>query len=247
MAFEPFVHFIKGIQTRLTSSNLRGGPNIQSAHQMAYLRQIQRELRQEDVLKVPLKELDFIVLDIETTGFYPDKGDEIISIGAVKICGGDIREEQTFYSLIKCQNVISEEITKLTAITNEQVKDAPPLSEVLVDFFQFARNSTLVAHHSSHEKNFLQHASWQLFRTPLKHRILDTSFLYRIADPDLKIVRLEEFCEHYQIPILDRHHALEDARVTAKLWCIYIDKVLKMGCNNLTDVYERLAQLKNRT
>ncbi|MBD3108262.1 3'-5' exoribonuclease [Bacillus sp. AGMB 02131] len=245
MAFEPFVHFIKGIQTRLTGNNLRGGQSVQSAHQMAYLRQIQREIRQDDVLKVPLKELDVVVLDIETTGFYPDKGDEIISIGAIKISGGIIQEEQTFYSLIQCKNIISDEITELTAITNEQVKDAPPLSDVLVQFFQFARNSTLVAHHSSHEKNFLQHASWQMFRTPLRHRILDTSFLYRIADPDLNIVRLEDFCDHYKIPIVNRHHALEDAIVTAKLWSIYIEKVINMGCNSLTDVYERLAQLRN--
>ena len=245
MAFEPFVHFIKGVQTRLTSSNLRGGQNIQSAQQMAYLRQIQREIRQDEVLKVPLNKLNVVVLDIETTGFYPEKGDEIISIGAIKICDGIIQEDQPFYSLIQCKNVISDKITDLTAITNEQVKDAPPLSDVLVQFFQFAQNSTLVAHHSSHEKNFLQHASWQLFRTPFKHRVLDTSFLYRIADPDLKIVKLEDFCDHYEIPIVNRHHALEDAKVTAKLWCIFIDKVLKLGCNNLTEVYERLSHLRS--
>ena len=244
MAFEPFMHFMRGIQTRLTSSNLRGGQNVPNAHHMAFLRQIQREIRQDEVLKIPLNQLNVVVLDIETTGFYPDKGDEIISIGAIKICEGAIQEDEQFYSLIRCNNEISEEISNLTAITNEQVKEAPPLSEVLVQFFRFAKNCTLVAHHSSHEKNFLQHASWQLHRTPLKHRILDTSFLYRIADPDLKIVRLEELCEHHEIPIVNRHHALEDAKVTAKLWCIYVEKVLELGCGTLSEVYERLAVLK---
>ncbi|WP_042349679.1 exonuclease domain-containing protein [Bacillus massiliigorillae] len=240
MAFEPIIHLMRGIQTRLTG-NMQ---SVDNAQHMAFLRQMQRELNQQEVLKIPLHQLDVVVLDIETTGFYPEKGDEIISIGAIKIKKGIVLEDQSFYSLIHCKREIPKEVTDLTSITNEQVKNAPLLLDVLVHFFKFTQNSPLVAHHSNHEKNFLQHTSRQLFRSPLKHRILDTSFLYRVAEPNVKMVRLEEFCEFHQIPIINRHNALEDAKVTAKLWCIYVEKVVEIGCLTLRDVYEKLALLK---
>lgn len=240
MAFEPLIHLMRGIQTRL-AGNMQ---SVNNPQQMAFLRQMQRELKQQEVLKVPLNELNVVVLDIETTGFYPENGDEIISLGAIKIKKGKIQEDETFYSLIKCERLIPEKITSLTSITNEQVLDAPSLSEVLVSFFTFVQNSPLVAHHSNHEKQFLQYASKQLLRTPLKHRILDTSFLYRIVEPQSSMIRLEEFCEYYQIENQHRHHALEDARATAKIWCLYTERVMKEGYITLNDVYEQLALLK---
>ncbi|MCU9614446.1 exonuclease domain-containing protein [Caldibacillus lycopersici] len=244
MAFEPIIHLMRGIQNRLNGSSLRLNGNVQDPKQIAFLRQLQKEMRQEFVLDIPLNELNVVVFDIETTGFYPNKGDEIISIGAVKVIDGKIAEDQAFYSLIQSNGEISKEIQLLTGITNEQIKDAPPLSEVLIRFFQYVQDLPLVAHHANHEKNFLQHASWLLYKLPLKHRLIDTSFLYRIADPQLNIVKLEDFCEYHQIPIENRHHALSDAKLTAKLWCIYIPKVQGLGCHTLRELYEQLALIK---
>ncbi|MFE8699410.1 exonuclease domain-containing protein [Cytobacillus sp. FJAT-54145] len=242
MAFEPFIHFMRGLQGKI-SSNGMGGMQGQNSHHIAFLRQLQKELNLETQMKVPLHELNVVVFDIETTGFFPDKGDEIISIGAVKVTNGNINKEDIFYSLAHCEKDLSKELVHLTGITNDQLKTAPPLSEVLVNFFNFAKNNTLIAHHANHEKSFLQNACWKLYRSPFKHRIVDTSFLYRIAEPDLRLVSLEEICEHNGIPIKDRHHALGDAKLTAELWCKYIAKVQAIGCNTLTDVYERLARL----
>ena len=90
----------------------------------------------------------------------------------------------------------------------------------------------------------MQNSSRKIFRKPFDQRIVDTSFLYRIAEPDLKMVRLEEFCHHNGIPIVNRHHALGDAMLTAKLWTIYIQKVRELGCETLHDVYERIARMK---
>jgi DNA polymerase III subunit epsilon len=244
MAFEPFFHFMKGIQGKLNNGgglgNSHGGQN---SHQIAFIRQMQKEKKQGDVLNIPLRHLNVVVFDIETTGFFPDQGDEIISIGAMKICGGEIQHDQPFYSLIRYENELSFEIEELTGITNGELKEAPILSDVLLQFFDYVQDFTLVAHHANHEKRFLQNASWKLFRAPFKHRIIDTSFLYKIAEPDSKIVRLEDYCEHNNIPIVGRHHALGDAKLTAELWSIYIQKVNEMGCETLHDVYERLARL----
>ncbi|WP_251393805.1 exonuclease domain-containing protein [Metabacillus litoralis] len=222
---------------------LGGSQSGQSQQQVAYLRQLQREMRVEETLHIPLTELNVIVFDIETTGFYPDQGDQIISIGAIKVKGDEIKEEETFYSLVRSEKPISNEISSLTGLTNEQLTTAPLLSETLFEFFRFAQDYTLVAHHANHEKMFLQHASWKLYRAPFKHRLVDMSFLYRIAEPEAKLITLEECCNHNGIPIIGRHHALEDAKLTAQLWSIYVNKLKRLGCESLKDLYERYTMV----
>jgi len=230
---------MRGIQGRLSISE----GNLQSSQQIAFVRQMQKELKQETALYTQFDQLRVVVFDIETTGFYPELGDEIISIGAIRVQNGVICEEDIFYSLVRYEQELPEEIEKLTGISSLELKEASPLSEVMIRFFEFVKNDTLVAHHAKHEKSFLQNASWKLFRTPFKHRIVDTSFLYRVAERELSLSRLEDLCEHNGIPVINRHNALGDAKLAAKLWCSYIDKLKKIGCRNLNDVYERLARL----
>ncbi len=239
MAFEPFMQLLRGIQGR----RAQGIGGIQNSHQMAYLRHLQKEINKEDAMHVSLNELNAVVFDIETTGFSPEKGDSILSIGAMKMHGTKIIEEQVFYSLIQYDKEIPSDIVQLTGITNELVSTAPPLADVLMNFFQFVGDSTLVAHHATHERTFMQHASSKLFKTPFKHRIVDTSFLYKIVEPHFHNVTLERLCEHNGISIIDRHNALGDAKMTAQLWGIYIEKALEIGCETLNDVYNHFARM----
>ncbi|MCM3706598.1 MULTISPECIES: exonuclease domain-containing protein [Cytobacillus] len=242
MRFNPFIQFVRGIQGKLQTSVL-GGINGQNPNHVAFIRQMQRELQYADSMSVPLRNLNVAVFDIETTGFYPDKGDQIISIGAVKISSGKISED-SFYSLVQLDKALPGDIKELTGLTEAELEKAPPLPEVFISFLEFVKGMPLVAHHANHEKNFMQYSSWKLFRTPFKHRILDTSFLYRITDHNKVIWKLEDMCEFYNIPVKDRHHALGDAKLTALLWCCLIEKVHNLGCSNLKEVYERLARLK---
>lgn len=237
MAFEPFNQFMRGI------TGVFGGAQGQNAQQIAYVRQLQRELNAEDKLKIPLEKLNVVVFDLETTGFNPEQGDAIISIGAIRVCGKTIQEEDTFYSLVQHNKALPLKIVELTGITDNDLKDAPPLSETLVNFFKYVKDDTLVAHHAGHEKSFLQHASWKLFRTNFKHRVVDTSFLYRVAEPNEKLIRLEDFCEYNGIPVCNRHHALGDAKLTAQLWCLYMEKLQQAGFKNLKEIYERVARM----
>lgn len=242
MRFHPFVQFVRGIQGKL-QTNMLGGMNGQNPHHLVFIRQMQRELQNADLMPIPLGNLNVAVFDIETTGFYPDKGDQIISIGAVKIISGKVSED-SFYSLVHFDKPLSSEIKELTGLSEADLEKAPPLSEVLISFLEFVKEMPLVAHHANHEKSFMQYSSWKLFRTPFKLRILDTSFLYRIADPNKPLRKLEDLCEFYGIPVKGRHHALGDAKLTAFLWCRLIEEVHKSGCSNLKEVYERLARLR---
>ncbi len=158
--------------------------------------------------------------------------------------GSEILQEETFYSLVQYDKEVPITIAQLTNITTEEVKEAPPFSDVYVDFLKFKSESTLVAHHSKHERAFMEYSSSKLLRMPFKHRIIDTSFLFKIVNPTLNLVALEELCEHHQIPIEDRHHALGDAILTAKLWGMYINHAIELGCETLSDVYEKFSQMR---
>lgn len=70
---------------------------------------------------------------------------------------------------------------------------------------------------------------------------MDTSFVFKIVEPKQRILTLEEWCEFSDIPVIDRHHALGDAKLTAILWCQYLQRVQQLGCRTLQDIYERLA------
>ncbi|WP_276667113.1 exonuclease domain-containing protein [Caldibacillus debilis] len=240
MAFEPVLSLIRRLQG--TVSRYADFPIVQNREQMALLRELQKEMQKRDPLNIPFDQLDVVAIDLETTGFFPDKGDEIISIGAVKVSGKKVCDDQTFYSLVKHEKPLAEEIKILTGISYEQLKAAPPLPEVLHHFFHFIRDCILIAHHAGHEKNFLQRACWKSFRSPFPHRIVDISFLSRIAEPDLKHAELEEICACHAIPVVNRHHALGDALLAARVWSLYIEKVEKKGCRTLRELYERLAK-----
>lgn len=236
MGVESFIHYMKNV-----FGSVQVGMNAQ---QLAFIRQIQKEMKVERAMTIPLHDLNVVVFDIETTGFFPDKGDQIISIGAIKVKGTEILQEQTFYSLVNFSEILPSEISELTGIKSEELRSAPLLSEVLVQFFEFIKDDTLVAHHANHEKNFMQSACWKQFRTPFKHRIIDTSFLFQITDPEIKLVTLDECCQYNQIQIVDRHHALGDAKLTAQIWCSHLMEIQELGCQTLQDIYEKLAKKK---
>jgi DNA polymerase III subunit epsilon len=244
MGMNNMVQFLKQLSSRLSPNMYTSIANRTDAASVAFLRQLQRDLQREDVLDIPFAELKVVVFDLETTGFYPQKGDSILSIGAVKMIGNKVLEGETFYSLVKNEVGLSEDIVKLTGITEEQLVDAPPIEVVLKRFFQFVENETLVAHHAKHEKDFMDHVTWSILRSNFQHRILDTSFLTKIVDPGSDLVTLCDLCMRYGITIEQRHHALYDSIATAKLWAENVNAVQRLGFLNLGEVYSQLAKMR---
>ncbi|KAB7673130.1 3'-5' exonuclease [Bacillus sp. B1-b2] len=242
MGVESFLHYMRDLYGKVNSSILHATSSGSNSQQIAFMRQLQKDIKVEVASRLPLNDLKAVVFDIETTGFLPEKGDQIISIGAVKVHGCEITDEQ-FYTVVNAGVDIPSEISVLTGITNDDIHEAPPLSDVLVRFFEFIKEDTLVAHHSAHEKNFMQTACWKQFKTPFKHRIVDTSFLFKIVDPKQRKHTLEDWCLYNDIPVINRHHALGDAKLTAILWCQYLQKAQELGCRTLQDIYERLSRV----
>ncbi|MBB6454466.1 DNA polymerase-3 subunit epsilon [Salirhabdus euzebyi] len=240
MVMNQMMQFVRQISGRLTSNSYTS----LDPQQIAYIRSLQREIKKNDVLNIPFEELKVVVFDIETTGFYPYKGDRMLTIGAVKMRGDQILAEDTFYSAIYSDEGPSKEIEKLTGITKAELLAAPPIQNVLKEFYQFVKSDTLVAHHSSHEKQFMKHANWLALKTDFQNRIIDTSFLTKIIEPELKLFTLDEYCDHFGIFNQQRHHALHDAIATANLWSEGIRGVKQLGYSHLNDVYTHIAKIR---
>ncbi len=236
------VQFMKQLSGKLSPSFFSSVSTQNNAANIAFLRQLQREMKVEDVLQVPFSELKVVVFDLETTGFYPQKGDRILSIGAVKVVGDQLKDSDMFYSLVNNKNPLPDTIKELTGICEDVLEQAPELGTVLREFYRFAQTDPLIAHHAIHEKNFMHHASWSTLKVSFQHRLIDTSFLTKIVEPEISLVSLDECCNHFGIQIDNRHHALHDAIATAKLWTKSIQLIQEHGFHTLSDVYNHLAK-----
>jgi DNA polymerase-3 subunit epsilon len=217
--------------------------NPQNAQQMAFIRSIMKEQRKNSLYDVQLDQMEAVVFDLETTGFSPYNGDEIISIGAVVVVGGEIQEKETFYSTVNPKRQIPEIIEKLTGITNDMVSNAPDLIQALRGFLEFVQQRVLIAHGSGHDKQFLNSALWKTSKVRLTHRLLDTMMIGNWLLPKLGSYGLDALLDTFQIEITQRHHALEDSLMTAKLWSKFLDEMALREVVTLGDLYSHLSHM----
>ncbi|ULL14658.1 3'-5' exonuclease [Paenibacillus sp. H1-7] len=215
--------------------------DVQSAQQMAFIRSMMKEQRKNSLYDIPLKTVELVVFDLETTGFSPYNGDEILSFGAVAVCGEQLMEDQQFYSLVNPKRPIPDEIVQLTGITNEMVLQAQELIAGLRAFLEFAQQKILVAHGTGHDKHFLNAALWRTSKVNLSHRMLDTMMIAKWLHPKLGQYDLDTLLEMYGIPIANRHHALEDAKMTARLWGMFMLEIQARDIHTLGDLYAHLS------
>ncbi|UVI28056.1 exonuclease domain-containing protein [Paenibacillus spongiae] len=215
----------------------------QNAQQMAFIRSMSKEQRKQPVMDQPLREMEVVVFDLETTGFYPLNGDEILSVGAVVLKGEELQESRSFYSLVNPKRRVPKHITDLTGITNEMAENGSELMQVLHDFMEFIDRRMLIAHASGHDKQFLNAALWRTSKINLTHRVLDTMMVAKWLDPNRDNgYGLDELLTGAGIEITKRHHALEDSIMTAKLWLHYLKKIMERNIVTLGDLYAYLSK-----
>jgi DNA polymerase III subunit epsilon len=244
MKISQVVQYMKQLSGKVRSPGYLSSVDPENLQQMRFIRQLQKDIKGEQPLDIPLQKLSVVVFDLETTGFFPQHGDEILSIGAVKVRGEEVQDEQRFYTTVQADVQLTPEIKQLTGLSEQDLEAGSALGEAIGQFYRFVGKKPLVAHHAKHEKNFMQNASWQLWKTNFEHRIMDTSFIMNVAEPDNGWTTLEDCCRHCDIEVVNRHHALGDACLTAQLWTHYIKHIREKGYRTLRDVYEHLAVQK---
>lgn len=163
---------------------------------------------------LPLREAEFVVLDIETTGFSPI-GDDIIEVGAVRFKNGEIGE--SFQRFIRPSKPIPEEIQKLTHITPDMVENADGPEVVLREFFNFIGDAIIVAHNAQFDYSFLRYHRQKHLGEPFDNPVLDTLILGRSLLPYMKSHSLSALTKELQVVLVDHHRADADAKTAAMI------------------------------
>ena len=187
----------------------------------------------------PLRELDFVVFDTETTGLDPSGGDEIISIAGVRIVNGRIMSGEVFDIYINPGRSIPPASTKIHHITDEMVADAPPIDFVLPKFEAFVSDSVLVAHNAAFDMKFLSMKQEQTGIT-FTNPVLDTVLLAAHLQGQNASLTLDTLAEQFgiDIPPEMRHTALGDSLATAEVLLCLIDLLEASGVKTLREAVE---------
>jgi DNA polymerase III epsilon subunit family exonuclease len=175
-------------------------------------------------------EYTFTVVDIETTGFSPYKGAEIIEISAVKIKEGLRLDLNThFTTLVKPNKPISPEITEINKIDNDMIKDAPFIDEVLPQFANFVENTIFLAHNAKFDFSFLNYYMKKFCIDCKLLYVLDTVKISKRYLPHLKRYNLDNLIKHFDINIeikgSERHRAFYDAVNTSIVFLKIVEKM----------------------
>ena len=181
---------------------------------------------------------EFAVFDIETTGLSAATC-KITEIGAVIMKNGEILDR--FNSFVNPGVPIPENITELTGITDEMVADAPPVKDVLADFFAFVGNRMLVAHNASFDTGFIRQAAEES-GLPFENPYLDTLAMSRHLNPSLKNHKLDTLAKHYHLGDFNHHRASDDAEMLAAILAKMIEHFREEGIDTISRMNFAMAE-----
>ncbi|MDD3814947.1 MAG: 3'-5' exonuclease [Desulfocapsaceae bacterium] len=167
-----------------------------------------------------------IVLDFETTGLSPQRGDRAIEIGAVLIDKNRIVDR--FQSLMNPGISVSPFIQGLTGITNAMVRSAPDGAEVMARFVEFMGDYPLAAHNAPFDGKFLDAELARIDRTRSSEMICTLRTARRIY-PHLQSHNLESLVRYKKLQVDGVfHRAAADAEMTARLWLAMIEDIKRL-------------------
>ncbi|HKL79169.1 MAG TPA: exonuclease domain-containing protein, partial [Mobilitalea sp.] len=180
----------------------------------------------------------FVVFDIETTGFSPNKN-KIIEIGAVKLINGEVVDR--YSTFINPEVPIPYEIEQLTGIRDEMVLGAPRIDKVLPEFLAFCEGCSLVAHNASFDVSFIKKNA-NLQGITIDYTVVDTVGLSRILLPELSRYKLNTVAKALGVSLENHHRAVDDAGATAEIFQKLVIMLEGKEINNVNEI-EKLGRL----
>jgi DNA polymerase-3 subunit epsilon len=186
-----------------------------------------------------LDQIEFIALDIESTGLAPGRH-RILEVGAVIVRDGEPGAH--FQRLINPGRRIPQFITRFTGISEAMVKRAGSAAEILPRLHEFIDNRPIVGHNIGFDLGFLsyeaQHASLDA-DFPLEG--IDTIALARRYLTGMRRASLDRVAMALHLPIHNRHRALPDALLTAQVFALLLARAREEGCETLDDLRQAIS------
>ena len=187
-----------------------------------------------------IDQAEFVVFDVETTGLFPQSGDRIIELAAVKIQQGTIKESIEF--LINPERSIPAEAQGIHQITEDMIKGAPTAELVLPQVLDFIGGACLVGHNVKFDLEFLCY-QLSLIGRKLKDETpaLDTIKMAKDLFPHLKSYRLSSLATALGIQIKEMHRALADVKLTAAILAKLIALAKQKQIHSFKDLHRNYS------
>jgi DNA polymerase III epsilon subunit family exonuclease len=157
----------------------------------------------------------YVVFDLETTGGNPEKN------GITEVCALKVREGEIiarFYSLVNPKIPVPPIVRKMTGITNQMLKDAPEIHEVMPGLIEFIGDAIVVSHNAIGDLGFLRYFSKKVTGLPFDNYFLCTHLLVERLYPQAKDKSLKGLCKLFELPGQNFHRAEADAILTLGLF-----------------------------
>jgi DNA polymerase III subunit epsilon len=191
-----------------------------------------------------LRDEEWVVVDVETTGGTPARGHRVTEVAAVRVSGGRIVHE--YCTLVNPERPIPRMITSLTGISNDMVSRQPRFAEVAHAVSEAVSGCVFVAHNAAFDWRFLSHELGMATGMTLSGRQLCTVRLSRRLLPQLPSRSLDGLASWFGLEIESRHRALDDAVATAKVLIRLIDMLEEQGVSDWDALQGMLRKRKAR-
>ncbi len=190
-----------------------------------------------------VSQCSFAVVDVETTGTRPARGDRIIEIAIVLVNASGV--QPVFHSLVNPERPIARIVSRVTQITNSMVRDEPTFDEIADSVMAALAGRVFVAHNARFDWVFVARELRRAREWVLDGPRLCTVQLSKRLIPGLRYRNLDNVAEYFGVEIQDRHRAGGDALATAKVLRALVELAEEQGVVTLDDL-QRINRRRKR-
>ncbi len=189
-----------------------------------------------------LLDSDYVILDIETTGFSVNY-DDIIEIAAIRVNADGTQLE--YNDFVYTDKAISRKITEITSIKNEHLKGAPLIEEAMTRFKEFSKGAILVAHNADFDLSHIYENFRKLGIYETDYPVIDTLTLARVLyDGKLKSFNLKAVSKFLKVELTKHHRAIYDTRATKDIFLHMLNEINMRGVKRLADLNNLIEEDK---
>lgn len=186
---------------------------------------------------IPLSELSSVVIDSETTGLYPNQGDEIIELAGIYIDGFSVQPNKSFQTLVNPRVPICENAFKIHGISDDELKKEPFIEDILPSFISFLDNRVVVGQNIAFDLSFLDKSMKKSGLVKFGNMILDTRWISKLLFPNVKSHNLDVIASRLKIKRPEnRHRAMGDVLLTSDIYVRLLQRCVQAGYTKIGDI-----------